>query len=432
MKAIAFSVWIFINLVCFGMCGYIYLLWSQYWHYISKQQKITISEPSRLEKKPLVDYFQDLAPVDMHDVEWRHQKSAPVKRNSRPRFVNVHYVDLPQSTTNCGDNCGESSMTTDSQLAAFKNKLIVRLRQVMHDESSVFKSKNDNPYNVFFNGVRSTNIGSSQELVCKLSKVTPHIRTIDGKDEPFAGTDLGVRIPNFPLFSLDERYNNCAIISNSGAFKNSNLGSFIDSHDLVLRFNHAPTDGYEKDVGSKTTIRILNSQVLSKPEFNFLNSPLYKDIKLVAWDPSNYTSTLKQWLKDPDFDVFSPYIKHRDSSPETNFHLIDPRDLWRLWNFLQAHTSVRIRKNPPSSGFLGLALLLPYCSYVNMFEYIPSMRLTSHCHYFDITEDESCTFGVWHPLAAEKLLALNFNQAPDRTVFQTGYITIPGYSTVTC
>ncbi len=37
-------------------------------------------------------------------------------------------------------------------------------------------------------------------------------------------------------------------------------GSEIDQHDMVLRFNSAPTKGFEKLVGSKTTHRITNTQ----------------------------------------------------------------------------------------------------------------------------------------------------------------------------
>lgn len=37
-----------------------------------------------------------------------------------------------------------------------------------------------------------------------------------------------------------------------------------DTHEAVLRFNAAPTEGYERDVGNKTTIRIINSQVKCK------------------------------------------------------------------------------------------------------------------------------------------------------------------------
>lgn len=50
------------------------------------------------------------------------------------------------------------------------------------------------------------------------------------------------------------------IIQISNEF-NTFLYNFLDLHDVVMRFNHAPTAGYEADVGTKTTIRVVNSQV---------------------------------------------------------------------------------------------------------------------------------------------------------------------------
>uniref|UniRef100_A0A1B6KAB9 Beta-galactoside alpha-2,6-sialyltransferase 1 n=1 Tax=Graphocephala atropunctata TaxID=36148 RepID=A0A1B6KAB9_9HEMI len=436
MKAIAVSVWIFINLVFFGMCGYIYLLWSQYWHYISKHQQHSNDLVRKSDNRPLVDYFQDTIQLDEHiehlpqDINWGHQKTTPVivRRKSKPRFTKIRFTDPPSAALPCGPQCNSSN-----KLTAFKNQLIVRLRRVLHEESNVFKSRADNPYSVSYSGRRGVSAGTSpQKLVCDLYRSLPRVHTITGQSKAFAGTELGRAIPPAPLFAVNERYNNCAIITNAASFIGSKLGPLIDSHDLVLRFNHAPTAGYEADVGSKTSIRILNSQVVSKPQFHFLDSEMYQGLRLLAWDPSNYTSSLYQWRQKPDFDVFSPYMTHRQLYPETPLYMVDPRDLWRLWDFLQARTPARIRRNPPSSGFLGLALLLPHCSYVNLFEYVPSMRLTKRCHYFDDNEDASCTFGVWHPLAAEKLLALSLNTAPDKTVFQTGYITVPGYQTWGC
>ena len=54
------------------------------------------------------------------------------------------------------------------------------------------------------------------------------------------------------------------VVSSAGSLLGSGLGNFIDSHDLVLRFNNAPTEQHERDVGRKTSIRIVNSQVIIK------------------------------------------------------------------------------------------------------------------------------------------------------------------------
>lgn len=49
-----------------------------------------------------------------------------------------------------------------------------------------------------------------------------------------------------------------ALVGNSGILSDSGYGGGIDDHDYVVRFNAAPVEGYEEDIGSKTTHRFLN------------------------------------------------------------------------------------------------------------------------------------------------------------------------------
>ncbi len=68
--------------------------------------------------------------------------------------------------------------------------------------------------------------------------------------------------PRPPLSSESETpFESCGVVSSSGSLKGSGLGSRIDANDVVVRFNNAPTKGYERDVGTKTSLRIVNSQV---------------------------------------------------------------------------------------------------------------------------------------------------------------------------
>eukprot|EP00064_Thunnus_orientalis_P018942 superscaffoldBa00004538_g19051 len=48
----------------------------------------------------------------------------------------------------------------------------------------------------------------------------------------------------------------CIIVGNGGILANRSLGQRIDEFDVVVRLNEAPVKGFEKDVGSKTTMRI--------------------------------------------------------------------------------------------------------------------------------------------------------------------------------
>ena len=76
--------------------------------------------------------------------------------------------------------------------------------------------------------------------------------------------------------------------------------------------------------------------------------------------------------------------------------------------------------------------MLEQCNWVDVYEFVPSLRMTKRCHYYDTEENEFCTLGAWHPLAAEKLLALRMNHASDRDVFERGVLRLKGYSQVGC
>ena len=61
-----------------------------------------------------------------------------------------------------------------------------------------------------------------------------------------------------PSLYLDKKI---ALVGSSGVLSGSGRGKEIDSFEEVIRFNRAPTNSYGEDVGSKTTVRVLNNHV---------------------------------------------------------------------------------------------------------------------------------------------------------------------------
>ncbi|KAL7596538.1 hypothetical protein Lser_V15G28798 [Lactuca serriola] len=58
------------------------------------------------------------------------------------------------------------------------------------------------------------------------------------------------------------KYRTCAVVGNSGILLKRNLGGEIDSHEFVIRLNNARIGGYERFVGSKTSLSFMNSNIL--------------------------------------------------------------------------------------------------------------------------------------------------------------------------
>lgn len=81
-----------------------------------------------------------------------------------------------------------------------------------------------------------------------------------------------LRFPNASYLTLpttcpELRYRSCALVGNSGSLLEHALGTEIDAHEMVYRFNQAPTHGFVKHVGKRTDFESLNAhhaQVIAK------------------------------------------------------------------------------------------------------------------------------------------------------------------------
>ncbi|XP_050325683.1 type 2 lactosamine alpha-2,3-sialyltransferase isoform X3 [Bactrocera neohumeralis] len=317
-------------------------------------------------------------------------------------------------------------MCHDKHLEKCQNKTANFRQHIIHIfERSLIDLKNEpNFYNVHYTPVFASSF-EEQYYPSACLLMDAGVKILRRRDPPFHNLEIGKLFPKQKLFRKINDIKTCAIVSSAGSLSGAKLGRFIDSHDIVMRFNDAPTIGYEIDVGSKTTIRVLNSQVVTKPQFNFTHASIFQNVTIAAWDPGKYNTSLSEWSRTADYDLFTNYKLYRHSYPKSRAFLIDPHSVWRLWQSLQTFVGSRpIRRNPPSSGFIGLALLLPYCPHIDFIEYIPSTRLNGRCHYYSKEMNSACTFGAWHPLAAEKLMALDMNSADDISVYQHGILRI--------
>jgi len=200
MRAVALSVWLFLNLGFFGMCGYIYLLWAQNW-------RANYSRLNQLSQKPL---YNPKDPIVFFETV-NHTRGL-AKRNETPRTQ----TRKTRKRKCRGEMC-------DEKLQAVKNDILLQMRRVLHDESSVFKT--DNPYHVDYRGPRDLSAGlSSENVLCRLRSAG--LRTLNRFDSPFNHIPLGDLLDDGKVFRR-RAYDSCAIVSNAGSLLESRLGPLI-------------------------------------------------------------------------------------------------------------------------------------------------------------------------------------------------------------
>ena len=76
--------------------------------------------------------------------------------------------------------------------------------------------------------------------------------------------------------------------------------------------------------------------------------------------------------------------------------------------------------------------MMSLCRQVHVYEFVPSVRQTDLCHYYEELYDAACTLGSYHPLLYEKQLLQRMNTGTCADLRVKGRVTLQGFSSTGC
>lgn len=165
----------------------------------------------------------------------------------------------------------------------------------------------------------------------------------------------------------------CAVVGNSPIILDKEYGDDIDSHDVVIRFNIAETEGYEKHVGSKKNIRFMNCHPILcaiDPNHRIAHTEFFPEYN------NNYIQQIKNetiWIKS---------LSHFDDTDQLYRNMVDRgneiRHISNEW--LSAH--IHTLGGDPTMGYLGIQYALENFDKVSCYGF-SFFRDPAKFHYFE-------------------------------------------------
>ncbi|XP_061110317.1 CMP-N-acetylneuraminate-beta-galactosamide-alpha-2,3-sialyltransferase 1-like [Conger conger] len=178
--------------------------------------------------------------------------------------------------------------------------------------------------------------------------------------------------------SAPNRCRTCAVVGNSGNLNGSDYGALIDSNDFIIRMNKAPILGYEKDVGNRTTHRVMypESATNLQKDTSLLLIP-FKTLDL-EWITSALTTGTVKCTRMP--------VMAKINADKNKVLIYNPTFLKYVYDvWLELHGKY------PSTGFLTLMFAIHVCDEVNVFGFGAAKDGTWQ-HYW-----EKNKFTKWKP-----------------------------------
>lgn len=152
----------------------------------------------------------------------------------------------------------------------------------------------------------------------------------------------------------------CSVVGNSGVLLKQKNGQLIDSSDQVMRFNWAKCNGFEENVGSKTTMRILNCHlILNIENENYFQEQKRRYPSLDKHELYKFKNEKIIFKTNPDWELWrkKEIISKVEQNNEVYFIHEDFYNLAKKMN----------NNKEASNGFIGVLLSLKKNNKTNCF-----------------------------------------------------------------
>ncbi|XP_069465209.1 alpha-N-acetyl-neuraminyl-2,3-beta-galactosyl-1,3-N-acetyl-galactosaminide alpha-2,6-sialyltransferase [Ambystoma mexicanum] len=197
------------------------------------------------------------------------------------------------------------------------------------------------------------------------------------------------------------RCQRCSVVSSSGQMLGSRKGQEIDSAECVLRMNQAPTQGFEEDVGSRSTVRVVSHTsvplLVRNSSYFFQQS---SDTMYIIWGP--------QKVLNPEKGVvYRTLLKVQEMYPKTQVYTLTEAMMAHCDLIFKNETGKDRMKSGSflSTGWFTMILAMEMCENISVY----GMVSESYCreknqpsvpyHYFEKGKMTECSMYLVHERA---------------------------------
>ncbi|GAA6223346.1 lactosylceramide alpha-2,3-sialyltransferase-like [Lates japonicus] len=196
----------------------------------------------------------------------------------------------------------------------------------------------------------------------------------------------------------------CMVVGNGGVLYGSHLGSHIDQYDIIIRLNNAPVPGFERDAGSRTTIRLIYPEGAPHSENEYKKTTMVALVVFKSLDLDWLTSVITKqplslWSK---MWFWREVVDDIPLRPE-NFRILHPEIIHKTGQVLRKY-ALKQGNMVPTLGASAVVMALQICDQVSLAGFGYDMQHPeARLHYYETIRMDAMKAQVVHDVNAEKL-----------------------------